>query len=933
MRPASGVTNPTSDATGLYTTPGMPAGTYYAKTFNVSQYLNERFDDQLCVGQCDPLAGTPIVLVDGVDTTDIDFDLVLGGSISGSVVADPSTDPIEGTNLDFYDDSGTLMTWSSSDGAGAYISWGGLLAGSYYARTYAPAPYLDELYDDIPCSTGCDVTTGSEIAVSLGVTTSGIDFALASGGTFSGSISDGVQGLGDVGVEVYDSNGDWAGFTGTSNSPGTRGQYRSPGLPTGTYYARTFAPAPYINELYDDIPCFFCDVTGGTEIAVVAGTDNAGIDFELGSGGSFSGTVTDDDTMDSLEGVIVDIFREENNEAVWLANPTTDALGQYSSPGLPAGQYFASTWNTQGYVDEVYDDHPCPPDCDPLAGDEISVANGTVTTGIDFGLDPGGAIAGSISDRDTGLPVEDMVVEIWDASGEFQAAGRSDSTGEYRIEGLTPGTYYATTWNDLGYPGALYDGLQCQGCAANLGTPITVVAEATTSGIDFVLTQGGFVSGTVTAAGFGAGLADIHIELWSTSGHFVAWEPSAADGSYTTTWALPAGSYLVKTWNDQGYIEEVYPDRPCAYCDATEGVAIDIDSGVTTSGVDFALEVGGSISGTVTVANPDDVTAITVQVWDDQGRLIRGQRPPTTSGAYTIPVGLPTGTYYVRTAGGRPYVNEVWNDEVCLYNCLPAVDGDPISVTAPLTTSGVNFTLDAGAKLTGSVKDASTQLPIDDSHVEIFDLTGERVSGCRVGALGSFTCWQAIPDGDYYAATINFDGYIDETYGDPGLPCVGGGRFCDLTQSSSIHVELASPPVLDFELDRGGWFEGSVTDAQWHRGLAGTDLLIYDATGTLTTRLEWKTPLSLVPDGSFTTCGLPAGTYYALTDSASGNGYHADELFDDHPCVLGCNVLAGTPIGIIDGMATEGIDMILDGLILGDGFETADTTAWSQTQP
>lgn len=822
------VTNPSTDASGDYVTPGMPAGTYYAITFNLDQYQNERYDDQPCVDRCDPIAGTPIVILPGFDTEDIDFDLIKGGSISGKVTADPAGTPIENVVVEIYESNGDWRATGWSDHECNYITGGGLPASTTYrARTFAPAPYLNELHNNMPCYTGCDLATGTPIVVSLGAETTGKNFALPSGGTFSGRVTDGSTGLVGVGIEIFDTAGNWLNIAFTDGAGG----YVSFGLPAGFYHARTWNDQGLINELYDDIPCSFCDVTAGALIQVTAGgVDTPDIDFALGVGGTISGTVTSSATGDELETVIVDLF---DSAGTFVANPSTDDQGQYTSPGLPAGDYYARTWNSDGYVNELYDDHPCPPTCDPLTS----------------------------------------------------------------------------------------------------GTVIQVQLGSETAGIDFELQKGGFVSGTVTQTGTGTALVDIHVEIWTPAGQLAAWEGTAADGTYTTSWVLPAGTYYVKTWNDQGYINKNYPNKPCAFCDPTEGVAIRITAGATTSGIDFELAVGGTISGTLTLADPNDAILTSIQIFDKDGQRVWSQRPLTTSGEYTIDVGLPSGKYYARTAGGRPYVNEVWNNQPCLYDCDVVNDGHPIQVTAPSTTTGVDFNLAPGVKLSGTIKDASTQTGIDDSVAEIFNPAGERVAGCRVGAIGSFTCWQAIPAGTYYAATANYAGYIDELFSNPRKTCVGGGQFCDVTRGTPIQVSLAVPPEqLHFTLDRGGWFAGSVIDEVARRGLAGTGILVYDDAGDLVTNVLWKQPLSEVQAGSYTSCGLPTGTYYAVTDTSLIGGYYADELYDDHLCVLGCDVLDGTPIDVISGSGTANIDFELVGLVFVDDFESGDLASWSSVR-
>ena len=55
------------------------------------------------------------------------------------------------------------------------------MTGSYFARYWVSGGnegYIDELYDDISCSAGCTIATGTPIGVALGADTPGIDFDL-----------------------------------------------------------------------------------------------------------------------------------------------------------------------------------------------------------------------------------------------------------------------------------------------------------------------------------------------------------------------------------------------------------------------------------------------------------------------------------------------------------------------------------------------------------------------------------------------------------------------------------------------------------------------------------------------------------------------------------------------------------------------------------
>ena len=73
--------------------------------------------------------------------------------------------------------------------------------------------------------------------------------------------------------------------TGTDGS----GHFTSPGLATGTYYAKTERSGGYIQTLYASTTCLYCNVMSGTPIVVTSGGTTTGVDFSLTLGGRIAG--------------------------------------------------------------------------------------------------------------------------------------------------------------------------------------------------------------------------------------------------------------------------------------------------------------------------------------------------------------------------------------------------------------------------------------------------------------------------------------------------------------------------------------------------------------------------------------------------------------------------------------------------------------------
>jgi hypothetical protein len=139
---------------------------------------------------------------------------------------------------------------------------------------------MNEVYDNVPCDSNCDPTSGTPIPVVPNDEITGIDLALSLGGSIAGRVFDQNTGVGTGAcVLVYDASGHQVAMA----YPQTEaGDYLAVGLPAGTYFVRVEPWYDYFPELYDDIPCdYSCDPTTGTPITVVLGAMTDGIDFAL----------------------------------------------------------------------------------------------------------------------------------------------------------------------------------------------------------------------------------------------------------------------------------------------------------------------------------------------------------------------------------------------------------------------------------------------------------------------------------------------------------------------------------------------------------------------------------------------------------------------------------------------------------------------------
>ncbi|MBK9240422.1 MAG: hypothetical protein IPL75_09150 [Acidobacteria bacterium] len=134
-------------------------------------------------------------------------------------------------------------------------------------------------------------------------------------------------------------------------------------------------------------------------------------------------------TGNPLQGIFVQIYDASGRS---VGGSSTDASGNFvTGSGLSTGTYYARTTNSQGYLDELFNNKPCVGSCSVLAGDGFVVTVGATTPNINFSLTQGGRISGTITDATTSAPLTSVSVSVYDSTGRFVASGGTNSFGVY----------------------------------------------------------------------------------------------------------------------------------------------------------------------------------------------------------------------------------------------------------------------------------------------------------------------------------------------------------------------------------------------------------------------------------------------------------------------------------------------------------------------
>lgn len=906
-----------TNASGVYTTAlGLPAGTYYGLTGNGQGYVNEYYGNIPNPGNyyipSVLLASTPISVAGGV-TGSINFALDPGSMISGNVTSSATGLPVSGVTVWIYKSSGAAVAFTPTDASGNWLVTTGLTAGSYRSRASNSLGFVNEIYNNIS-SPGTSFSTseliaGTPISVTAGATTTGVNYALAPGGTLSGVVTSSATGLPISGVTVslYSSVGSFVMSVNTDAS----GNWSVPtGLLPGSYRARASNTTGYANEIYNDISSPGSSATtsaiaAGTPIAVTAGVATTGINFALDPGGTVSGVVTSSATGLPIYGVTVGLYTSQGSNVL---NATTNASGAWSTTtALPVGSYRARTSNVAGFVNEIYDNISSPGTSVSTAtlssGSPITLTAGGATTGINFALDPGGTVSGIVTSSATGLPISGVTVSIYSSVGSLITSATSNASGVWSYTGLSTGSYRVRTSNSAGYINEIYNNIPSPGVTVSTaaliaGTPINVTAGSTTSGLNFALDRGGTISGVVTSEATGLPISGAIVTVYNNAGSSVGSVSTSGSGVWSFTTGLPAGSYRARASNSLGYVNEFFdnitsPGNSFVTSALVASTPIDVVPATTTTGVNFALAPGGTMSGTITSsATGLPISGVSLEISAD-GDSVATTASTNASGVWSVTTGLPTGSYYVSASSNTSgFVNEVFNNRTCV-GCMLS-SGDAITITAPAATSNVDFQLSPGGRISGTVTDLGSGLPISGASVSIYTNGGSFATSTVTDAAGAFLTEDGLPTGQYRAV---FLGNPRVTTAYNAVPCVS----CSVAESATP-ISVTSPGTtagVDVQLPLGGGITGTVRDVSTSLPVAGASVVIYESTGR-----RVSTTTTLV-DGTFTRTGLPAATYYA--EALAPN--YAPQVFN--AVCSNCAPTTGTPVVVTGTATTENVDFNL----------------------
>lgn len=666
------------------------------------------------------------------------------GTVTGTVTNAVTGLPVPNITVAVLTQNAGFVSTDATDATGAYSVTVPQGAVYYVAALANTQGFVPQAHPGIPCPTpNCtvnDVNLGNHIAVASGATVSGIDFALTPGGRITGTVTNASTGAPAANVFVFAVFQINQSTFSVGDSTDASGVYDITGLPAATYFLATSAPfnSGLRNEIYDNVPCVIsCPTTAilasGAPVVVTSGATVSGRNFSLEVGGTLRGTVTNAATGAPLQSVAVSAATRVG-ASIFTIGAITNAAGEYSMVGLGAADFAVFT-NATSFVNEIHDGILCPLTCNATAaadsGVRVPVALGG-TASVNFALDPGGSISGTVTNEAAGTPVTTGgVFALFRTSSGFNSRAASlNASGAFTISGLPAGSYTLAT-SGGGFINEVFDNIACPatGCstafAGNAGTLIDVPAGGSVPGRNFALqplpaSSAGSIAGTITDGVSGLPIGDVQIQVWQAGGASVVQVRGTStdvNGQYNVT-GLPTGSYFVSTGGVHPYQNEAFDNlrcttQQCAPTTILAGAAVSVTGGGTAT-ASFALSIGDSISGLVTdAATGAPLANVNVAVWEVSTGSFAGSGSTNGSGRYHAR-GLRNGTYVLLTTNSVGYANKIYDNIACPVTCSIATalaSGTQVTLTSAGAlaegdtanlVSGINFALNRRSDAPGA---------------------------------------------------------------------------------------------------------------------------------------------------------------------------------------------------------------------------------------
>jgi hypothetical protein len=544
----------------------------------------------------------------------------------------------------------------------------------------------------------------------------------------------------------------------------------------------------------------------------------------LANAAAITGTVTNDSGA-PLAGMTVSAYRTD--DGTLGASGTTSASGTYSL-SLSGGQYRVVAFDPSGfYAASFYSD------AESFETSKTILLTSILTqSNINFRLVRAGFAVGRVT-APGGAALPNMTVAAYNPSGTRRGFTTTDAAGNFTFA-LPPGSYRIAAYDEaFAYATTFFPSAASFESAA--AVPIAAGASAITN---LQLPLAAKLTGTVTDRVTLAPIAGARVTLYASDGSTVAQASTRAGGSYDVA-VRPGGLRVVVDDPAGTYAATYVPD---AESFSTEPiVAAAAGQSVT---VNATLVRAAHLAGRITDAvSGNPLAAITAAAYNADG-TIRAFAITDAAGACSIVV--PAGDYRLGTFDAsliylpRFYANQSSFAAATL-----------VHANADQTTSGFDFSLTKGARISGHVTSRPSGAPLGAIGVGAYDLGGHLLASTNTDLAGGYTL--LLPP-----ATVKLLAF------DAALQFATAYYLDAATFDSTQPLSLSEGQSLtaDFAMHEGGRIGGIVIVGSTFAPLPNLRVIVYDAT--------FRTIAEAVTDsgGAFRVVVPPGAYLIAATDPA-----------------------------------------------------------------
>ena len=199
----------------------------------------------------------------------------------------------------------------------------------------------------------------------------------------------------------------------------------------------------------------------------------------------------------------------------------------------------------------------------------------------------------------------------------------------------------------------------------------------------------------------GSPLANATITIYTGTGGSARWAYTDGAGRYSAG-GLTTGTYYVEASGPSpASVTTYYNGLSCSLScpGVTTTTPINVTTGVTTPGINFALPAAGRITGTVKSAATNGVlSGVAVRIYNSTATTYTSA-VTDASGVYSFSSAvLGPGTYFLRTANSLGYVDQLYSGFSCPGGACTITSGTPVVLSA-----GATATADFSLTLSGSI--------------------------------------------------------------------------------------------------------------------------------------------------------------------------------------------------------------------------------------